>query len=63
MTKRNGATGYALGRGCNASIKRDLAAAYAENTVRAYRSDVARFIAWGGKIPCSPHCVAGPAPC
>ena len=58
MTKRNGATGYALGRGCNASIKRYLAAAYAENTVRAYRSDVARFIAWGGKIPCSPHCVA-----
>lgn len=58
MRKSKGATGYALGRGCNASIKQYLAAAYAENTVRAYRSDVARFIAWGGKIPCSSHCVA-----
>lgn len=58
MKKANLTAGYALGRRCNASIKQYLAAAFAENTVRAYRSDVARFIAWGGKIPCSPHLVA-----
>ncbi len=58
MKKSNVTAGYALGRRCNASIKQYLAAAFAENTVRAYRSDVARFIAWGGKIPCSPHLVA-----
>lgn len=58
MKKSNVTAGYALGRRCNASIKQYLAAAFAENTVRAYRSDVARSIAWGGKIPCSPHLVA-----
>lgn len=58
MKKSKLTAGYALGRRCNASIKQYLAAAFAENTVRAYRSDVVRFIAWGGKIPCSPHCVA-----
>ena len=46
------------GAQCNTSVRRYLAAALADNTVRAYRCDIKHFIAGGGAIPASPECVA-----
>jgi hypothetical protein len=35
-----------------------ITAATAPNTLRAYESDIAHFLAWGGSIPSSPKIVA-----
>ncbi|NRB16160.1 MAG: tyrosine-type recombinase/integrase [Rhodobacteraceae bacterium] len=39
-------------------VKELLEAAYAVNTRRAYRSDVASFLQWGGSIPSTPQEIA-----
>lgn len=41
-----------------ATVQELLHASLAENTRRAYRSDLAHFLAWGGTIPASPEMVA-----
>ena len=48
------ADGYSGG----GSIGRYLAAAVADNTRRAYRSDLADFLTYGGVVPCSPEFLA-----
>jgi len=40
------------------SVSDYLRASLADNSRRAYRSDLTQFIAWGGNIPCSPELVA-----
>ena len=42
----------------NTSVRSYLAAALADNTLLAYRSDLKHFIAWGGVIPAAPESVA-----
>lgn len=49
---------YSTGRQRDAAVCSYLAAALADNTLRAYRSDLKHFLAWGGTIPASPECVA-----
>jgi site-specific recombinase XerD len=39
-------------------VRSYLAAALADNTLRAYRNDLKHFIDWGGAIPATPECVA-----
>lgn len=41
-----------------APFARYLRAAFADNTRRAYRSDIAHFLGWGGAIPATPELVA-----
>lgn len=52
----------ALPRGClprhSAAVKAYVDCSLSANTQRAYASDLARFKAWGGKIPCSSQTVA-----
>lgn len=45
-------------QGLSSDAKCYIAEAYAQNTVRAYRSDLKRFADWGGSIPCSPLVMA-----
>lgn len=40
------------------SVHEYLQAAYAKNTLRAYRSDVRHFISWGGAVPATDQVVA-----
>ena len=54
----NGVASYQSTAHCDASVRRFLAAALAENTVRGYRDDLKHFLAWGGAIPASPECIA-----
>lgn len=49
---------YLTGKGCDASVRKYLDAALADNTLRAYRADLKHFIAWGGTIPARPAQVA-----
>lgn len=49
---------YLAGSQCDASVRKYLDAALADNTVRAYRADIKHFMAWGGVIPASPEQVA-----
>lgn len=42
----------------DASVRTYLAAALADNTLRAYRGDIKHFMKWGGVIPASPESVA-----
>lgn len=49
---------YSSGGQRDAAVCSYLAAALADNTLRAYRCDLKHFIAWGGTIPASPECVA-----
>jgi site-specific recombinase XerD len=50
--------GYLSGRQCDAKVRHFLDAAMADNTLRAYRTDLNHFIKWGGEIPATPECVA-----
>ena len=43
---------------CDASVRKYLGAALADNTLRAYRADLKHFMAWGGVIPSTPEQVA-----
>ena len=43
---------------CDASVRKYLDAALADNTLRAYRADLKHFIAWGGAIPATSEQVA-----
>lgn len=43
----------------NETLAKLLHAALSDNSRTAYRSDLKHFIAWGGKIPCTPEIVAG----
>ncbi len=43
---------------CDASVRKYLDAALADNTLRAYRADLKHFITWGGVIPATPEQVA-----
>jgi site-specific recombinase XerD len=45
-------------RKCDASVRQYVDAALSDNTLRAYRSDLKHFLAWGGTIPASPERVA-----
>jgi len=45
-------------RAIQKDVKALLDAAYADNTKRAYRADVASFLAWGGNIPSNPEQIA-----
>ena len=49
---------YLTGSQCDASVRKYLDAALADNTQRAYRADLNHFIAWGGVIPANPEQVA-----
>ena len=49
---------YLTGGQCDASVRKYLDAALADNTLRAYRADLKHFMAWGGVIPASPEQVA-----
>jgi len=49
---------YLTGAQCDASVRKYLDAALADNTLRAYRADLKHFMAWGGVIPASPEQVA-----
>ncbi len=49
---------YLKGRQCDASVRKYLAAALADNTLRAYCADLKHFVAWGGVVPTSPEQVA-----
>ena len=40
------------------TVSEYVAAATANNTRRAYRSDLDHFIAWGGAVPCTPEQIA-----
>ena len=51
-------TQYLSGEQCDASVRKYLDAALADNTLRAYRADLNHFMAWGGVIPASPEQVA-----
>ena len=42
----------------DSEVRRYVEAATAKNTVRAYDSDLAHFLAWGGSIPVDPRIVA-----
>ena len=42
----------------SAEVNDLLEAAYAPNTRRAYRADIASFLAWGGSVPSSPEEIA-----
>lgn len=55
---RSGVTQYLSSTQCDASVRKYLDAALADNTLRAYRADLKHFIAWGGAIPASPARVA-----
>ncbi len=50
--------GDVLGRNCDDDVRKFLNAALSENTIRAYRTDLAHFIAWGGVIPARPEMLA-----
>ena len=54
----NGVASFQSTRQCDASVRRFLDAALADNTLRAYQDDLKHFLAWGGVIPASPECVA-----
>ena len=41
-----------------AAVRAYVHAALAPRTRQAYREDLARFLAWGGRIPCGPEMVA-----
>ena len=41
-----------------AAVRDYVHAALAPRTRQAYREDLARFLAWGGRIPCGPEIVA-----
>ena len=43
----------------NESVRQFLEASRTPNTLRAYRSDLAQFLAYGGRVPCDPSVVAG----
>lgn len=43
---------------CDASVRRYIDAALADNTLRAYRADLQHFFAWGGVIPATPEQIA-----
>lgn len=49
---------YLAGDQCDAAVRKYIAAALADNTLRAYRADLQHFMAWGGTIPTSPERVA-----
>ena len=49
---------YKASKGCDAMVRQYLDAALADNTLRAYRSDLKHFVAWGGIIPATPARVA-----
>lgn len=49
---------YSTDSQCDASVRKYLDAALADNTLRAYRADLKHFMAWGGVIPASPEQVA-----
>ena len=49
---------YLAGGQCDASVRKYVDAALADNTLRAYRADLKHFMAWGGVIPSSPAQVA-----
>lgn len=49
---------YLTGSQCDASVRKYLDAALADNTLRAYRTDIKHFMAWGGVIPATPEQVA-----
>lgn len=40
------------------SISRYISASIADTTRKAYRTDLADFVRWGGSIPCSPEMIA-----
>lgn len=48
----------ALAQKAPAAVLELLQASIAENTRRAYRSDLAHFLAWGGAIPARPEVIA-----
>ena len=48
----------ATGIGLPDSVRTYLSAAIADNTRKAYRSDLADYYQWGGVIPCSPELLA-----
>lgn len=43
---------------CNPDVQQYLDAALASNTLRAYRSDLRHFAAWGGQLPATPEMIA-----
>ena len=43
---------------CDATVRHYLDATLAGNSLRAYQADMKHFMAWGGRIPASPECVA-----
>ncbi len=47
----------------NAPYRRYLIASYAENTRRAYETDVSHFRRWGGRIPATPDMLAAYLAC
>lgn len=49
---------YLSGQQCDAKVRQFLDAAMADNTLRAYRTDLKHFMEWGGAIPATPECVA-----
>jgi site-specific recombinase XerD len=51
-------TQYLSSGRCDATVRKYLDAALADNTLRAYRADLKHFIAWGGVIPDTPEQVA-----
>jgi site-specific recombinase XerD len=42
----------------DANVQRFLAAAHADNTLRAYASDLRHFMNWGGMLPATPESIA-----
>lgn len=49
---------YLTSRSCRDDVRQFLNAALSENTLRAYRTDLQHFIAWGGVIPAPPEMIA-----
>lgn len=49
---------YLAGDHRDAAVCKYIAAALADNTLRAYRADLQHFMAWGGSIPTTPERVA-----
>ena len=41
-----------------AAVRDSVHAALAPRTRQAYREDLARFLAWGGQVPCAPEALA-----
>lgn len=57
-SERGSLSAYLSGQHCDAMVRQYLGAALADNTLRAYRTDLKHFTAWGGGIPATPECVA-----